>query len=377
MATTTPSFYTLPVARVAVGESVRVYSGFESLDQELGLALSALLVSRLRSGKLSGLSLVEAVMLCLTAAVPDLSTHLSQLTTLNVIPVAVTPDDADAYVSANYRGAGGLGSSAMYPEPLPGAVVVNSLEGVYAGIASILFGIGKSSSPGPESAAVKARPLALINRFKIAGDSVGLLPGKEYGPTSEALADIYSVFSTYSEPRMKVVQYFLAVGLGGGHMTKPMEIVMTNFRLMRGAGMTHVEAINKLMRMHPWTLRVPELAPYYTRFAAELRKFAVIPEEVRNYHRLLVPQSEFLFVSAEYRPLVAVAGSYIKDVETSFSGYMYGAEQFAGLIAKVRRYAPSKSQYVGTGTLAAALGVQDMQLPPLGDADQPGENVLG
>ncbi|KAI8457033.1 hypothetical protein BY996DRAFT_6411945 [Phakopsora pachyrhizi] len=74
--------------------------------------------------------------------------------------------------------------------------------------------------------------------------------------------------------------------------------------LMRGAGMTHVEAIMHLMRMHhPCTVQVPDLTPYY-----------------------------------KYSPLIAVA---------------------------VRRYEPSQYNYLVTGVLASTLGFQDMTLPPM------------
>ncbi|KAI8442622.1 hypothetical protein BY996DRAFT_6426744 [Phakopsora pachyrhizi] len=73
--------------------------------------------------------------------------------------------------------------------------------------------------------------------------------------------------------------------------------------LMRGAGTTHVEAIMGLMRMHPWTVQVPDLTLYY-----------------------------------KYKPLIAVV---------------------------IQRYEPSQYNNLVTGALASALGIQDMTLPPM------------
>jgi hypothetical protein len=143
--------------------------------------------------------------------------------------------------------------------------------------------------------------------------------------------------------------------------------MMTNFRLMRGAGMTHVNAIIKFMNMHPWAVRVPELRPYFEQFAREYETFTQIPEDIRSYHRLLVPQSDFMFLTSEYRPLVAVAGAYIEEVERTFAGYIYGKGDYSVLIQKVQAYQPGTSTYVGIGTLASKLGIQDMTLPQQAD----------
>jgi hypothetical protein len=222
---------------------------------------------------------------------------------------------------------------------------------------------GKQGGTGPEASAVKARPAALISRFGILDNQQAVLPGKSAGPTLKGLDRIYTAFSTYTEPRAVIVKYFLAVGKQQGHLPLHLEILMTNFRLMRGAGMTHVNAITKLMNMHPWTVRVPELTPYYTKFAEESAKFNLIPEEVRAYHRLLVPQGEFLFLTPEYRPLIAVAGAYIEDVERTFANYVYGKGDFAALIQQVKAYQPGTAAYIGPGALAIKLGIQDMTLP--------------
>jgi hypothetical protein len=164
---------------------------------------------------------------------------------------------------------------------------------------------------------------------------------------------------------MLIVQLMLAVRDTTGHPPRNIEILMTNFRLMRGAGMTHVGAILKLMNMHAWTVRVPELGPYYSKFATELGEFDKVPKAVREYHRLLVPQSDYKFLTVDYRPLVAVAGHYVKDVEKMFANYVYGANDFAALITKVQMYEPTRAKFVGVGLLAQRLGVQDMELPEI------------
>jgi hypothetical protein len=243
------------------------------------------------------------------------------------------------------------------------SIVVDDPNGIYAAVASVLMGMGRQAGSGPEAAGVKSRPEALVRRFDLRDKAQELLPGRRYGPTLGGLERIYSAMAVYTEPRAAIVKYFLAIGSVQGHLPVPTEIVMTNFRLMRGAGMTHVGAIIKLMNMHPWTVRVPELAPYYSKFASDLEEFAKIPLHVREYHRLLAPQGQYLFLSSELAPLVAVAGHYVKEVETSFSGYVYRAQEHASLIARVGMYEPTTSSYVGSSLLAQRLNIQDMTLP--------------
>jgi hypothetical protein len=232
-------------------------------------------------------------------------------------------------------------------------------------MASLLMAIGKQGGSGPEAAAVNARPAALISRFGLKDNQQALLPGRPAGPTAGGLDRIYTAYSTYTEPRAVLVRYFLAISAQQGHLPVHLEIMMTNFRLMRGAGMTHVGAITKFMNMHPWAVRVPELRPYFEQFATEYESFLQIPEDIRPYHRLLVPQSDFMFLTSEYRPLIAVAGAFIEEVEQTFAGYVYGKGDYSVLIHKVQAYQPGTSAYVGAGTLASKLGIQDMTLPKL------------
>jgi hypothetical protein len=131
--------------------------------------------------------------------------------------------------------------------------------------------------------------------------------------------------------------------------------------------MTHVDAILKLAKMHPWTLKVPQLEPYWDRFVQDLAEFNKVDEDVRPYHRLLVPQSAFLFLSPNLAPLIAVAGHFIKEVEKTFANYVYRAADYSELLDLVDRYAPGYIPTKEVNTLATLLGVADVPLPRLTD----------
>jgi len=355
--------YQLPAVTIPQGEALRIYTADQTLTGEDLLGTIAYLISTFRSGATSNKGALEAVLAAFTLAIPELVNSLAAMRSFVVEIVNVGSVDVER-IATNYQALGGpFANFPWISPPSTAAIEVTSVEGVYAGLASLLIAMGKQGGIGPEAAAVKARPAALVSRFGIPVNQQLILPGQLHGPTIEALDRIFTAFSTYTEPRACIIKYFLAVSIQQGHLPLQLEILMTNFRMMKGSGMTHVDAITKLMNMHPWTVRVPELRPYYERFSNELAEFSKVPLSVRKYHRLLVPQSEFLFLTPEYRPLIAVAGSFVEQVEKTFSGYVYGKDEFSLLISKVQAYQPGTATYIGTGTLAAKLGIQDMTLP--------------
>lgn len=357
------STYSLPTVVLSTKEHLTLYRRGKDLTDDDARSLCAYLISGLQSPPSELLLVAEYVVGILTLALPELGPEMANMTSLRLAVVDVTKGMVEQIAGGGPSGLPPLDRLIRELKPLDTSFAVDSTIGVYAGVASIVMSIGKQGGSGPEAAAVKSRPKALVNRFGIPEDQQLLLPGQPCGPTLMGLDRVYTAFSTYTEPRAILVRFLLGVEQSAGHLPVNYEIVMTNFRLMRGAGMTHVEAINKLMHMHPWTLRVPELAPYYARYANELEEFNKIPKPVRMYHRLLVPQSEFLFLTPDYKPLIAVAGSYVKEVENSFSGYVYGESEYATLIHTVKSYQPGTAAYIGSGTLAQRLGVQDMTLP--------------
>lgn len=359
------SYYQLPAVDLTPTESFTLVVPGQGMGEAERMAAVAYLTSSIRGGKSTLKTYVETVSTLMVMAFPGLGPALASMVSVNVTVYSVTGTQTSDFIGNTGGGVGGWSNLKTPTPPMGEAVAVDSVLGVYAGVASILMSVGRQSNPGPEAASVKSRPAALIGRFQIPEDQQDVLPGRSCGPDQTGLERMYASFSTYSEPRACLIKYFLSVGISQSHLPLPFEIVMTNFRLMRGAGMTHVEAINKLMNMHPWTVRVPALAPYYAKYASELIEFSKIPRDMRFYHRLLVPQSEFMFLTPEYKPLIAVAGSFVKDVESTFKGYVYGEKEFESLITDVRSYAPGTATYVGGGDLARQLGIQDMELPML------------
>lgn len=359
------NYFNIPSVSVATAEEITLLGDTTPVGHDLRTALLVSLMSAFRGPVYPPLKTVELVLACFALALPEFAKEVSSLSSLRVRVVNPTSQEVTDYLDSE------VASGPTLPGLLGGvrvnldAIVIQHPDPVYATVASLLMSVGKQPGTGPDAAGIKSRPAALANRFNISGDDLKLLPGGEFGPEINHLERIYSAFSAYTEPRMRITQFFLGIQASVGHSPRHVEILLTNFRMMRGAGMTHVGAIIALMRMHPWTVRVPDLMSYYAKFANELVEFDKIPGSVRQYHRLLVPQSDYMLVASEYKPLIAVAGSYLEEVEKSFKHYVYGADEFSVLITRVRKYEPARATFIGAGLLASRLGIQDVELPEI------------
>jgi hypothetical protein len=365
MATLKRDPYAIPSVRVAAIERLTLIRFAAPLTEEVKLGLIAGLVSSLRETPQSHLQAVETVINLLHIAVPEMGGVMGTLHTLTTSVIQLTEGEVREWMGMDEpaEGAGRTRPLNLPSDPAPLALSVTKTTAVYASVASVLFAMGRQASESAQTAALDKRPDALIRRFDIGEEDRLLFPGREAGPSRASLECIYNAFSTYSEIRAEIVRFFIGLRRSTSHLPIHLEVLMTNFHLMRGAGMTHVDAILRLARMHPWTVRIPELEPYYSHFADELVKFQAIDEDVRPYHRLLTSQNEFLFVSAEYRPLIAVAGSFIAEVEKTFKGYVYNASQYAELIDKVHSYAPQYHPTARLTTLTSLLNIPDVDLP--------------
>jgi hypothetical protein len=358
----------IPEVKLAATEEITVVQPPTSLTGESRIASLAGLISSLNQPFLTQRSTVEVVYNLLQLGVPELLQVAGDFHSLNV--VIKRPTESEFLTWAGVEGTPEERSEQVGFPILPGGVVEDGLAvshetAVYGALACLLFAIGRQASESAKASVLDNRPDALIRRFGISEADQILFPGRTAGPTREVMEQIYNSFANYTEVRKAIVRLFLGLQKSKGHLPLYAEIMMTNFNLMRGAGMTHVDAIIKLVRMHPWTLKIPELEPYFHRFTEDLQRFEEVPKAVRPYHRLLVPQSEYLFVSSELRPLIAVAGSFISEVEKTFAGYVYNKTVYQELVDKVKQRAPNYQPTEQLSRLATLLGVHEEPLPKL------------
>jgi len=359
------SVFNIPTVAITATEPLTVIKVPKNLTLEERMLTISAWISTMNGATPSHLELVECVYNLFILGIPEMGGITNSLTSLNLQMISPTREDLLAWVGAEATALSDEGKKLppLFSRVKDVAYAVTREASVYIALSSILFCIGKQASESARASVLDNRPDALLRRFQVPEEDQVILPGREAGPDREVLEGVYNAFSNYTEVRGVITTFFLAVKRQGHHLPLRLEIMMNNFQLMRGAGMTHLDAIMRLARSHPWTMRVPELQPFYHKFLADLEKYAQVEEDVRPYHRLLVPQSQYLFLSSELRPLVAVAGSFHEEVEKTFSGYVYNKANYMGLIEKVRGYAPNYKPTSGLAKLAALLDVEEVELP--------------
>lgn len=355
----------IPTVTTVPREQIKIIKPPRDLSHDERMVVIAAWISTLNEGYATHLNLVECVYNLLLLAVPEMAGVTNSFSSLIYTTVAPTRGDLLSWIGAEPAELTEEGKKlpVLFGQVKEPAYAVSTEAAIYIALSSILFCLGKQASESAKASVLDNRPDALLRRFKVQEADQVLLPGREAGPDRTVLEGVYNAFSNYTEVRGAITRFFIGLKREAEHLPLHLEILMNNFQLMRGAGMTHVDAVIRLIRSHPWTMRIPALQPAYHKFLADLEKYEKVEEDVRPYHRLLVPQSQFLFLSSELRPLIAVAGAFHEEVEKTFSGYVYNKANYQGLIDQVREYAPNYKPTSGLAKLASMLGVEEVALP--------------
>jgi len=349
----------IPTAPTLVIPQLPVYIPDAGLSRDETKLVLSLWLSSFR-GPCKDIDTATSKLLTLTSiAVPEILTYLVD----NRGPVRVERFRAAGYLDdlLHHRHPAGLVPDDWALDKIEDdCITVTDDRAVYSAAAVAFMTYAKQAGEGARNALESARPGALVGKYSLKDDQLGLFPGSDYGPDIEALDQANAGFSLHSTLRYLVTAFFLSLKRQHNQVPPNMDPFLVMFDLLRMTGMTHVGAITMLVEMHPWTIKVPELVPYFKRFARDLRKLNSIPEDLRAYHRLLVPQSDFLFLTSELRPLIAVAGDYVKEVEAFFSGYVYNASKYSALIKHVRALDPKVTGNPDITELARLFGIPDV-----------------
>lgn len=359
------SVINIPKVAVVAQEKFRIIQLPAKMSTDERMAVVASALSTLSRRAINQMAAVELVYNLFYMAIPSMQGTFSNAT--SVTTVLVNPPKEVVLHWVGLDTAPDSYDRSLLPA-LPGppaaeAAGVTSEVAVHVALSAILHAVGKQASETARESVLDRRPDALIRRFDVAETDQLLFPGRSAGPTREVLEQVYQAFANYSEVRTALMGFFLGLQRAGSHLPLPLEILMTNFQLLRGAGMTHVGVMVKLAHMHPWTLHVPQLEPYWAKFHHDLQIFEKFPQDIRHYHRLLVAQKDYLFISADLRPLSAVANAIVKEVEKTFGAYEANEAAYQELIDEVKSRAPNYIPGASTNHLAALLGVPDVALP--------------
>jgi len=366
MATITSNKISIPAAPVFKISDVIVYLPLLTATETERLTIITYWLSSFRKPCISSEIALSKLMSILLLSIPELTDYL----VTNRAGVAVQRIDTNNMISSLSRKEHPAGLDAddwAITSIEDDCVLVQDKMAIYSAAAVAFMTYAKQAGEGARRAYESGRPGSLIGKYKISDDDLGLFPGGDYGPDVEVLDQINSGFSIRPFTRYMVTAFFISIKRARGQTPVNLDPFKVIFDLLRYVGLTHVGAIAMLVDMHPWTLKVPELVPFFKRYARDLRKLHQIDEDLRPYHRVLVDQSDFLCITSEIRPLIAVAGSFVEEIESTFSGYVYSKDKYSGLIAKVRSMDPKATGNPDMSRLAELFQAPDMDPKPLPD----------
>jgi len=239
----------------------------------------------------------------------------------------------------------------------PACLTITNPMAVCASSAVAWLSYAKSAGESSRTAMEQARPKAMKGKYKLKDDEVLLFPGESLGPEIENLDQVNLGFSLYPEVKKMMTSFFLSIKASSSFVPPNVDPFMMLFDMLENVGMTHVGIVTRFVEMHPWGLRIPELAADLSIFATELTKMAMIDPATRPYHRLLVPPTDYIFVGSKFRALTAVAGSFVVEVDGSFKDYVYNYQNYTDLISRVRQRAPTNAEIPDVAALEALFGV--------------------
>jgi hypothetical protein len=240
----------------------------------------------------------------------------------------------------------------------PSCLAITNPVAICASAAVSWMTYAKAAGESSRTAMEQARPKMMKGKYKLRDDDTLLFPGETLGPALESLEQVNLGFSLFPNIRHMMTAFFISLKTSSVFLPPNADPFMMIFDLLKNVGMTHVGAVIKFVEMCPWALKVPELAADFSVFASDLTKMALIPQDIRPYHRLLVPQTDYLFITSTLRPLVAVAGNFVKEVDRTFRDYVYNETTYLDLIERVRQRAPLNSTIPDVASLEEIFGVQ-------------------
>lgn len=332
-------------------------------------AVLACWISILRKKCTTSEEVVEVVCNMMSVALPGLVTELTRCQTIKITAVGVTKDNYLKWLGVEDQESGWIVPKDLPKLPnLPTEVataLTNPLN-AYAGMSMVMYCLGKEITSTNSAAVTVNRPRVVHDKYGLSEDDFRSAPDKPDGPSLDALNQVYMSFGVMTEPRSVIIRGFLSLYISGSHFSPEIDVVMVVFRLLDGAQMTHVTAIQDMIDAHPWLIKVPSLRPSIKEYISELRRFSQVPENIRGFIRLIEGNHRIFFPAPRMGPLVATAVELKTDIEGTFKNYMGGRNTYQHIVEEVRAYQKVYHMKKGVDNLASALGVPDVELPDVG-----------
>jgi len=293
---------------------------------------------------------------------PEAITEMTHCKSISISTTPILPSDLLSCLGVGAKTAVKLPFK-LPRKPTTAAQFDTSIIHAYAALSSVLFCLGKEITEENKTAIIENRPGAVLKRHQVPQDEILVQPGKDDGPSFEFLGKVYQAMNVYAEPRGVMVRSLVSILTDNNYFGPGMDMVMTNFKLLRGAQLTHVSAIQDVLQSHPWLLKIDFLRPYILEYVSELQEYAKVPVEFRPFVRLLGSGHNVLFPAQKLGPLIAVAIEFKKDVEKTLESYKGNWVKHKDLVDKVKALAPLFTMKAGVDNLAKMLNLPDVEAP--------------
>jgi hypothetical protein len=185
--------------------------------------------------------------------------------------------------------------------------------------AMVVLLAGKTITEQSDNAICVARPKNLYDKFN------GGIPWATVGGSLQMSKGAYTaIMVTWSlNPTLRMSLLVPLVALEEGEAFVTGNIVFTMFKLLRGAGMSHVNIIKNFAARFPYADEIPELSSEFYLLYLHTRSYMTVPENIRPYFKLLYGDATSLFDSKLLIKLTGLAISVMATTENRMGQYAH------------------------------------------------------
>jgi hypothetical protein len=167
-----------------------------------------------------------------------------------------------------------------------------------------VFLCGKQMDNRNRTAITEKRPRALIGQFPIPDHASWILTG-EGRMSDNAHKYVNSAWSVAEVPRILIMTHYATVRTGD--MNVPQRIINNIMSLLEYSGMHAIPQITRLIKAHPWVIRMPGLTAAFMTYADNIKLVSGMKPHLQRYVKLIYGNASSIIRRREYAPLTAVA----------------------------------------------------------------------
>jgi len=248
--------------------------------------------------------------------------------------------------------------------------------------AMIVYMAGRALNDKTDDAVRARRPMNLCDKFN--GKVTWATVGGELTMSAGAYTMLARVWGMNPTVRMGLLVPLIGLEEGTAGITG--NIIYTIFKMLKYAGMAHVDIINTFLSRYPYVIKMAELQGELRTLHNHTEALLAVDPHLRPYYKLLYSDGTKLFDSKLFRRLTILATEILSENDDNVGGYAHGEDENLVQRFKDLRYIEEPTygrriRQLGGGQGVAAGIVIDAQAPeyetipdaPLIEGDAPTE----